>query len=40
MKKGRNFSHSGNRKTKEEMYIKTVHRKQNHEGTNLKRKSS
>ena len=39
MRKGRNFSHSGNRKTKEAMYIKTIHRKQNNEGTN-KRKGS
>jgi len=36
----RNFSHSGNRKTKDAMYIKTVHRKQNHEGTQKKRKDS
>jgi len=40
MRKGRNFSHSGNRKTKEAMYIKTLHRKQNHEGTKAKRKGS
>lgn len=38
MKTGRNFSNSGNRKTKEAMYLKTVHRKQNHKGTNSKRK--
>lgn len=40
MKFGRNFSNTGNRKTKEAMYIKTVHRKQNHKGTSAKRKSS
>ena len=40
MKAKRNFSHRGNRKTKEAMYIKTVHRKQNHEGTQPKRKGS
>lgn len=40
MKMKRNFSHSGNRKTKEAMYIKTIHRKQNHEGTSAKRKVS
>lgn len=38
MKMKRNFSNSGNRKTKEAMYLKTIHRKQNHEGTNSKRK--
>lgn len=40
MKTKRNFSHSGNRKTKEAMYIKSVNRKQNHEGTQPKRKVS
>ena len=40
MRMGRNFSHSGNRKTKGAMYIKTVHRKQNHKGTASKRKGS
>lgn len=40
MKVKRNFSHSGNRKTKEAMYLKTIHRKQNHEGTKSKRKDS
>lgn len=40
MKVKRNFSHSGNRKTKEAMYIKAVYRKQNHEGNKIKRKGS
>jgi|LauGreDrversion4_2_1035121.scaffolds.fasta_scaffold647999_3 hypothetical protein len=40
MKMKRNFSHRGNRKTKEAMLIKTVNRKQNHEGTQKKRKDS
>ena len=40
MKAKRNFSHRGNRKTKEAMFIKTVNRKQNHEGNQSKRKGS
>lgn len=40
MKLKRNFSHSGNRKTKDAMFIKSLHRKQNHEGTQKKRKGS
>jgi len=40
MKSGRNFSHTGNRKTKEAMYIKTLHRKQNQKGNQGKRKGS
>jgi hypothetical protein len=39
MKIKRNFSHSGNRKFKEAMYQKTVHRKQNQKG-NQNRKAS
>lgn len=40
MKTKRNFSHAGNRKLKESLYIKTLNRKQNHEGTQPKRKGS
>ena len=39
MKIKRNFSHSGNRKFKEAMYQKTVHRKQNHQGNANKKDS-
>ena len=36
MKIKRNFSHSGNRKLKEAMHVKSMHRKQNHEGNKKK----
>jgi hypothetical protein len=38
MKIKRNFSHSGNRKTKESMFMKNVHRSQNLKGTSSKKK--
>lgn len=40
MKKGRNFSNSGNRKTKEQLFVKTINRKQNLKGTSINRKAS
>lgn len=40
MRLGRNFSHRGNKKTKEALFVKTLHRKQNQSGTNQKRKGS
>ena len=38
MKTGRKFSNSGNRKTKEQMFVKTYNRKQNQKGNTGKRK--
>lgn len=40
MRKGRNFSNSGNRKTKEQLFVKTINRKQTLRGTTGKRKAS
>jgi hypothetical protein len=38
MKLGRNFSNSGNRKSKEEIYKKTTNRKANQKGCSTKGK--
>jgi hypothetical protein len=38
MKLGRNFSNSGNRKSKEEIYKKTANRKANQKGCSTKGK--
>lgn len=40
MKFGRNFSNSGNRKTKQELFTKTTNRQQNQKGNAQKRKKS
>jgi len=40
MRLGRNFSHSGNKRTKEAMFVKALHRKQNQIGTKKKKKGT
>lgn len=40
MKMKRNFSHSGNKRTKEALFVKALHRKQNQMSTRQKRKGS